>query len=75
MDEKEQSLQEHAYKIWEDEGRIDGSHDEHWRRAEEHRKMTEGMSGDEAADRVTSAVPPKPDPASDMRPSKAANAT
>jgi hypothetical protein len=75
MDDKEQTLRERAYKIWEDEGRSDGSHEDHWRRAEEQHQASEGMSGDEAVDRVTSSVEPKPEPDSDMRPSKAANAT
>lgn len=46
MDDKEQSLRERAYKIWEDEGRVDGSHDDHWKRAEEQHSLTEQESED-----------------------------
>lgn len=46
MDDKEQSLRERAYKIWEDEGRVDGSHDDHWKRAEEQDSLTEQESED-----------------------------
>ena len=75
MDDKERAQRERAYKIWEDEGRIDGSHEHHWQRAEERHETSQGNSGDDAADRVTSEVAPKPNPSSHMRPSKAANAT
>lgn len=34
MNDKEQNQRERAYKIWEDEGRPDGAHEEHWKRAE-----------------------------------------
>lgn len=32
--DKEQQRRERAYKLWEDEGRPDGAHEDHWRRAE-----------------------------------------
>jgi hypothetical protein len=32
---KEQAIRERAYAIWEEEGRPDGKHLEHWRRAED----------------------------------------
>jgi hypothetical protein len=34
MNDQEQQQRERAYKIWEDEGRPDGAHEEHWKRAE-----------------------------------------
>jgi len=33
-EQKEQAIRERAYSIWEEEGRPDGKHLEHWRRAE-----------------------------------------
>jgi hypothetical protein len=41
MEDREQKLRERAYKIWEDGGRIDGSHEDDWRRAEEQHQETE----------------------------------
>lgn len=32
---KEQAIQERVYDIWEEEGRPEGTHLDHWRRAEE----------------------------------------
>ena len=32
---KDQAIRERAYAIWEEEGRPDGKHLEHWRRAED----------------------------------------
>ena len=46
MDDKEQKRRERAYKIWEDEGRPDGEHDDHWRRAEAQHELTEQESED-----------------------------
>lgn len=46
MVDKEQQLRERAYKIWEDEGRLDGSHKEHWRCAEEQHELAEQESED-----------------------------
>jgi hypothetical protein len=34
-EQKEQTIRERAYAIWEEEGRPDGKHLEHWRRAED----------------------------------------
>lgn len=31
----DQARRERPYKIWEDEGRLDRRHEDHWRRAEE----------------------------------------
>ena len=46
MVDKEQQQRERAYKIWEDEGRPEGLHDEHWKRAEEQHKLAEQESED-----------------------------
>jgi hypothetical protein len=43
MTDREQQQRERAYKIWEDEGRPEGAHEEHWRRAE----VKDGSSGGE----------------------------
>lgn len=44
MDDKEQIRRERAYKIWEDEGRVDGLHDDHWKRAEDPSELTQQES-------------------------------
>ncbi len=46
MDDNEQQRRERAYKIWEDEGRPEGAHEEHWRRAGEQHELTEQESED-----------------------------
>ncbi|MGO4352753.1 DUF2934 domain-containing protein [Rhizobium sp. RAF36] len=33
--DKDQERRERAYRIWEDEGRPHGKHDDHWQRAED----------------------------------------
>lgn len=38
---KEEKLRQLAYKIWEEEGRVEGFHDDHWLRAEKEHEMTE----------------------------------
>ena len=40
--DKDEASKAHAYKLWEDEGRPEGRHEDHWSRAEEH----VGMMGD-----------------------------
>ena len=40
MDDREQKIRELAHKIWEDEGRPEGSHEEHWRRAEKQHETS-----------------------------------
>lgn len=44
MDDKERQQRERAYKIWEDDGRPEGAHDDHWRRAEDHHEFVEQES-------------------------------
>lgn len=46
MEDKEQKRRERAYKIWEDEGRVEGSHEDHWRRAEEQNGITEAEAAE-----------------------------
>lgn len=41
MDDHEQKQRERAYKIWEDEGRPENRHLDHWQRAEEQHEATE----------------------------------
>ncbi|MEV4607211.1 DUF2934 domain-containing protein [Neorhizobium sp. LMR1-1-1.1] len=46
MNEEEQQQRERAYKIWEDEGRPEGAHEDHWRRAQEPHEVAEQSSDD-----------------------------
>jgi hypothetical protein len=46
MEDTEQRRRERAYKIWEEEGRPDGAHDDHWQRAEDHGELSEQGSED-----------------------------
>jgi hypothetical protein len=39
--DREQELQERAYRIWEEEGRLDGNDREHWLRAEQQHEQAE----------------------------------
>jgi hypothetical protein len=48
--DRDQDQRDRAYKIWEDEGRPHGQHDEHWRRAQEQHERT-----DQEAAEVTEA--------------------
>lgn len=38
--DKVQERRERAYRIWEDEGRPDGMHEDHWQRAEDQHADT-----------------------------------
>lgn len=44
MDNREQQRRERAYKLWEDEGRPEGAHEDHWQRAEDQHELTEQQS-------------------------------
>jgi len=46
MTDIEQKVRERAYKIWEDEGRVEGAHDDHWTRAQEQHGLAEQESED-----------------------------
>jgi hypothetical protein len=46
MEDNEQQRREQAYKIWEDEGRPEGAHENHWQRAEDQHELTEQESED-----------------------------
>ncbi len=50
MSDKEQQQRERAYQIWEEEGRPDGAHEDHWNRA----AQTEDLGKQEDSD-VTKA--------------------
>lgn len=41
MNDQEQKQRERAYMIWEHEGRVDGLHEEHWKRAGEQPEFEE----------------------------------
>lgn len=44
MADREQKIRERANQIWEEEGRPEGSHEEHWRRAEEEIAASEQLA-------------------------------
>ena len=46
MSDREQRQRERAYRIWEDEGRIDGRHLDHWQLAEDQHEATEQVADD-----------------------------
>jgi len=46
MDEKEQQRRARAYQIWEDEGRPEGRHLDHWARAEGQHEATEEQAAE-----------------------------
>lgn len=76
MVDKEQQQRERAYKIWEDDGREDGRHDEHWKRAEEQHELTEQQSEDvtkvnQEADDEFATDGKEPKSAADIKPPSA----
>jgi hypothetical protein len=50
MSDRDQKIREQAYRIWEEEGRPEGKHDEHWRRAEEHYAPRESPDAEETTE-------------------------
>jgi len=44
--DKEQQQRERAYKIWEEEGRPNSRHEEHWQRAENQHEGSEQDAAD-----------------------------
>lgn len=44
--DKEQTRRERAYKIWEDEGRPEDKHEDHWRQAEDQDEATAKEAAD-----------------------------
>jgi len=46
MTDREQEQRERAYRLWEEEGRPDGSHDDHWKRSEHPADMSDQESDD-----------------------------
>ena len=72
-DNKQQQRRERAYKIWEDEGRPEAAHEDHWRRAGLQDELTEQESEDvtkvnqELDDEFAKDVNPAEPPA-DIRP-------
>jgi Protein of unknown function (DUF2934) len=45
MSERDQRIRQRAYEIWEEEGRLDGQHSEHWDRAAREIDAREGVGG------------------------------
>jgi hypothetical protein len=41
--DKDQERRERAYRIWEDEGRPHGKHDDHWQRSEDQHAQAKPM--------------------------------
>lgn len=46
MQDTEQQRRQRAYKIWEDEGRPEGAHEDHWRHAGEQDAQSQQQSED-----------------------------
>ncbi|RDJ03843.1 DUF2934 domain-containing protein [Rhizobium grahamii] len=46
MNEQEQRRRQRAYQIWEDEGRPEGQHLDHWARAEDQHEATEEQAAE-----------------------------
>jgi hypothetical protein len=46
MIDKEQRQRERAYRIWEKDGRPDGAHEDHWRRAGQESELSEQEADD-----------------------------
>ncbi|MGO7981453.1 DUF2934 domain-containing protein [Rhizobium johnstonii] len=68
---REQQRRERAYRIWENEGRPEGQHEDHWRRAEEQREAEQDAAditgaNQEASDEFNGDE--GPGPATDIRP-------
>ncbi len=71
--DRDQNRRERAYKIWEDEGRPEGRHEDHWRRAEDQHEATEQEAADvteanEHASETFNDDGEKPGSAADMPP-------
>jgi len=79
MQDREQQQRERAYKIWEDEGRIEGAQDDHWHRAEQPHEMSSQESEEvtkvnqQADDEFAHEDTGQP-PAADTRPPSTASA-
>jgi hypothetical protein len=48
MSERDQRIRQRAYEIWEEEGRPDGQHGEHWDRAAREIDQREAVAGGKA---------------------------
>ena len=72
MSEEEQHQREKAYKLWEDEGRPEGRHDDHWKRAGEPEQLADQVSEDvtktnQQADQEFAGDGNESTPATDLR--------
>jgi hypothetical protein len=63
-DDREQRIRDHAYRLWEAEGRPHGRHDTHWHDAT--RTVDDEAEADIPADPVT--IPPAADPVAEQAP-------
>ncbi len=54
QNEREQRIREHAHSLWEQEGRPEGRHEEHWRHASEAIDPAQGANG--ASDSTSGSV-------------------
>lgn len=53
MDDREQKQRELAYKLWEDEGRVEGGHLDHWQRAGEQFHETENADVTDVNEKIS----------------------
>jgi hypothetical protein len=53
----ERVIRERAHRLWESEGRPEGKHDEHWRRASEEIHGLEDLPETNDDDRLAAAAP------------------
>ena len=56
MPAKEDKIKEHAYTIWEQEGRPHGRHEDHWRKAEKKLAGASDADSDEETDEKNMAA-------------------
>lgn len=56
MTDDEQARREKAYKLWEDEGRPEGRHLDHWQHAEDQHEATE-RAAEQEIDELASQKP------------------
>ena len=54
QEDRSKKVEERAHGIWESEGRPDGKHDEHWKRAEQ--ELSEGEKQSETSKARSSAA-------------------
>jgi hypothetical protein len=55
MDDKEQQQRDRAYRIWDDEGRPEGRHEDHWKRAGNENDISDQEAADIADANIEAA--------------------